>query len=329
MVLPRRASQESFATLVQGESLSADSNSVSDDVLINDDLQSLLSQDTLINHQDLLMGRPVMEYTTISNFPVVSSLMQNGVFVFRNAQTMNDYQQNNQNVYPLLQTSSSYLSFFKKTSPFMIFHHFDQVTGEKTEFCKVYFKILSNYVTSYIFIFSLASGIPPIVMANNGIHGSCDFSYAGTTFRATGISNSASIFGNSTKIQTFPLAKTSKSLVDDCQLILPVENNIKNAKIVLRSELTQWLDRPATHHQALLAIKSARYVLGQRDVGRFVDNGNIKVGNNLHQHGVLSILRYSSDKIVENESLVTCCILLVLREQEYRKHKGNKKVVYH
>lgn len=328
MERPRRGSEESLATLVHSETNTSRSIAPPNEEDANDDLLSLLSQNTLINHQDLIMRHPVMAYTTVSNFPVVSSLMQNGVSVFRDVQAIIDYQMNKQNVHPLLLTSSSYLSLFKKTSPFMTFHQFDQTTGEKTEFCKVYFKILSNYVTSYVFMFSLASGIPPIVMANNGIHGSCDFYYADTNFRVTGISNSASIFGNSTKIQAFPLTKASKSLVDDLQLIFPNENNIKNVKIILDNELARMVDHPASHHQALQAIQGALYVIGQRDFGRFVDKGNVKVGNNLHQHGVLSILRRESLDIVENDTLVTCCVLLVLREQEYRKHKGNKKVVY-
>ena len=78
---------------------------------------------------------------------------------------------------PLLQTSTPMLSIFKINSPFMLIYKYNN-SNEKSVFCKVYFRILTNNITCYILIFQLDNGeLKTVVLMNNGIRPSVDLLY--------------------------------------------------------------------------------------------------------------------------------------------------------
>ena len=82
------------------------------------------------------------------------------------------------------------------------------------------------------------------------------------------------------------------------------------------------------NEKPVISIPMGRY-LDQGDVKLKLDsNSATKSKLNIIKHGVIRLFDYQDEvgdtgnDVVSDDMLVLCCVLLVLREQEYRKFKS-------
>lgn len=292
------------------------------------------SESTLTDNLEIF-NESIGNYNVLRELPVVSSFLQQGVYVFSSMKSAEIYSNKNLSseeldLYhsqglgvPLLQTTSSMLSIFNPTSPFMTINRYKNAT-EKYEVCKVYFKIVSNHVSCYTLILNLQGGPKAVILLNNGIHPSTDFVWENTKCRVVGVTGAVSTFGNCL-IKVYAMNEKSKLLSDDLEVKL--KSTLKRMKIKMSdtNELCEAIRKGDKSKVKALVDQSKPLI--NIPVGTFIDNGSVKLLGKIVKHGTMKIFDSSSTDMSEN-SMVLACILLTLREQEYRKNKGNNKPTF-
>ncbi|CUM45247.1 uncharacterized protein AC631_02524 [Debaryomyces fabryi] len=310
------------------------------------DLSSLFtsgSEETVTNNLKIL-GYPITSYTTVRELPIVSTFLQPGVLIFSSLKSLDIYSQKNLSpeetkLYhsqglgiPLLQTSTSMLSIFKINSPFLIIYKYNKA-NEKSVFCKVYFRILTNNVTCYILIFQLDNGeLKTVVLMNNGVKPSVDVVYENTKIRITGVTGTTSTFANGF-MQLYILQNSSPSLCDDMTIqntLESINSSIKNVKVNVSDSNELYSSLKCHQRKATLTrLMNEGKALINTPLATFVDNGDEKFkGLNLFKNGTIKIFETTNDNENNNNMLIMTSILLVLREQEFRKFRGNNKPTF-
>lgn len=309
------------------------------------DLNSLFtsgSEETVTNNVKIL-GYPITSYTSVRELPIVSTFLQPGVLVFSSLKSLDIYSQKNLSTektelyhlqglgIPLLQTSTPMLSIFKINSPFMLIYKYNKL-NEKSVFCKVYFRILTNNITCYILIFQLDSGeLKTVVLMNNGIRPSVDLLYENTKIRITGVTGTTSTFANGF-IQLYILQNSSPSLTDEMSVQNTVEtinSSIKNVKVNVNESNKLYNSLKFQKKATLTKLMNEGKTLINTPLATFVDNGDEKFkGLNLFKNGTIKIFETSNDNENNTNTLIMTSILLVLREQEFRKFRGNNKPTF-
>lgn len=308
------------------------------------DLTSLLttgSDETLTNNVKIL-GQPISSYT-VRELPIVSTFLQPGVLIFPSLQSLDVYTEKNlledetekyrsQGLgVPLLQTSTPMLSIFKINSPLMVIYRYTHA-NQKSVFCKVYFRILTTNVTCYILIFRLdTGGLKTVVLMNNGIKPSVDFVYRSTKVRVTGVTGTTSTFANGL-IQLYILQDPSPMLCDDMVVhntLETINSSIKHVKVSVGEPNALYKALRFQKKATLTKLMNEGKALINTPLATFVDNGDEKIkGLNLFRNGTIKIFETANDGENNTDTLIITTILLVLREQEFRKIRGNNKPTF-
>lgn len=330
--LIRRFSNETLSTLVDDLHSVVGTDDNDNDVST---IQSNSSDETIFNSIKIF-NTPLSLYTKKREFPIISNFFSGGVMVFESCSTLleyrNELKKSNDSKYiktrPMLHTEVPVLVLFKKKPPFMIIHKYTE-NGEKVEYCTVYFKVLANNLTSYIITFNPElCKLSPIVLLNNdnSFKPSVDFTFSDCKVRVLGISGATSTFGTSST-RTFIMDKTSLNLSDDLKVEFKEENLIKNLRIVAsqENELANLLIGNKSNSSRFKSLMNGKVLL-QSPFASYTDDGNKRIGSLLIRHGTINCLDEEGD--VSEKALVITCINLVLREQEYRKNRGNNKPMF-
>ncbi|ODV68171.1 hypothetical protein HYPBUDRAFT_5972 [Hyphopichia burtonii NRRL Y-1933] len=296
MNLARSESQDTLSTLISTSQANAS------------DLVSVFtatSDETLLPLDKLIFGKSISGYTSLYELPIVSNFLSPGISLFKSFESFE------LNEAPILTIQTSVLSIFKKNSPLS-----QITTADKSIFCKVYFKILNNNLTCHILQFQT---LPyTLILYNNGIKSCIDLLYKNTKLRISGTSSST--FGNSL-ISIKPLTSNSPSLIDDLQI--KHSENPKNFKILQNGELFDSLIKQNKKKITELLNKE-RFLCGNVPLAWCIDNeGGGKVSASIKMFAVPS-----NSPDLDDDSMVLCCILLVLREQEIRKMRGKNQASY-
>lgn len=300
------------------------------------------SEETVTNNVKVL-GHPITSYTRVRELPIVSSFLQPGVLIFSSLRSMEVYSQKNLTAdeteryhaqglgVPLLQTSTPMLNIFKINAPFMLIHRFNQA-NEKTLFCKVYFRILTNNVTCYILIFLLENDeLRTVVLMNNGIKPSVDLILENTKLRATGVTGTTSTFANGF-IQLYILQDSAPTLCDDMHIrntIQTINSSIKNVKVSVGESNELYRCLRFQKKTSLNKLMNKGKSLTNTPLATFVDDGDEKVkGANLFRNGTIKLFETTNEYDNNTNTLMITSILLMLREQETRKSRGSNKPTF-
>lgn len=304
---------------------------------LNDsDASSLITYDTF-NSQETLTNTifnssSPISYYTLRNLPIVSNFLSHDIQLFRNDLDLAKYVKDNKSVAPVLSTSLSILNYFKVNSPFLTINRHTNLT-EKSEFCKVYFKVLHKNLSCYVLVFNLKEGKKICLLLNNELKPYVDCIWENTKLRILGTSGTASTFGNGF-IKVYILEKNYNTLTDEVEIEYKVNvdeiSSPKDLKIKLpdpeENELLAKLFKHNRSHinQNLLSSKTMIRV----PVGSFID-GNVKIKKYV-KNGYLKLYDYNPVKEDEmsETGLVLSSILLSLRELETRKNKGSNKPTF-
>ncbi|CUM65176.1 uncharacterized protein PRCAT00002804001 [Priceomyces carsonii] len=300
--LPENTEGYDVDTFNRAEDISQDLRSRRDD-----DILSFISDTATTMMGGDLFNHLAESYRFIRRLSVVCSFLHPDATVLNNGR-------------PLLQTSTSVLSVFKKNSLFMDIHKV-QADNQKTEFCKAYFRVLSNNLSCYILYLNLSEGLKTLVIMNNGIKPSNDFIWMDTKCRVTGVTGTTSTFAHGS-IKLYVMRPSSPSLVDRIRLD-ERETLIKNFKIEIdgANELCDAVrrqDKPKVNQVYSEGQTSFNFPFAS-----FQEEKSVKVLSKYVKNGTIRIFEQFSEDISET-NLVLICILLVLREQEMNKFKGNK-----
>lgn len=293
------------------------------------DTESLVtfnSMETLTNHI-FNVGCPVSNYRLI-NAPIASSVLSPDIHVFRDQDHLNQYLDSESLILPVLSTSSSFLNYFKFKAPFLSIHKYDS-NGNKIEFCRSYFKLLKTNLSCYILIFDFGSNDKRVcLLLNNEFKPHVDLVWESTKLRITGTSGASSTFGNGL-IKVFALTGNYNTLADgiqvnfktdiskvqspkDISIILPDDNELINNTV---SQNKTFITKNLENSSTLINVPVGMFTNDNSKRKKHVMNGSLKV------------LDRPGDSISSN-GLVIMSILLVLREQETRKNRGNNKPTY-
>ncbi|KAK6458243.1 uncharacterized protein RJT20DRAFT_133683 [Scheffersomyces xylosifermentans] len=330
--LVRSNSDQTLSTLVESSESSLSRNEGNDSATGNDvsDLASVFtsgSEETLTNHPVNLMGRSITAYSWMKQIPIVSTFLHSGVLVFKSANSFEKYQMGEKDdTFPILQTVSSKLSIFKKSSPIMTILRYKS-SVEKYEFCKVYFKIYSTHINYYVLKFNYGDDVPEetvILLNNNSNKPTVDFEYLNSKFRIVGVTGTSSTFGTNGLIKIFVMKEKADLLTRDVTVINPNDHNKTKIKIGESNSLYKVIERQEKSN--INERIDSEQPLVNIPLGCFVDEGNIKLEKNFMKNGTIKLFDYQVEH--SEESLKMICILLVLREQEYRKYKGDNKPTY-
>lgn len=311
MLRPRR-SEETISTLVSerndGEVSGVQRRPDDSDIV---SLFTTTSEETKINEPITIFHNPLSSYNVLKEMPVVSTFLHSGVYVFVSMEALNNYQKESQRansagdkrtVYPLLQTSTSVLSIFKINSPFIVIHRYN-AQGEKVEYCKVYFKVRSSQISYYLMKFNIEGNIHTVTLMNNNSHKpTVDLVHKETKLRISGISGTASTFGGAGDFKMHVLrseAKVLDSSDDEESLATAIEHQN-------RALIQKYLNVPP-----LINIPIAHYI----------EDGGVRQRNKFNKIGTLRVFERGESS---DDTLMMVCIMLVMREQESRKNKGNK-----
>ena len=229
---------------------------------------------------------------------------------------------------PILLTSNPMLNLFMRNSPFLVIYKYND-KHEKSVFCKAYFRVLANNLTSNVLYFSLNDGSTKMVtLLINGISPSVDLILDSTKIRITGVTGTTSTFANGL-IQLYIMKNSCPSLADGLNLhgqVDPANHSLKNIKVEVDSSNELYNSLVKQERPKLKRLVSEGENLFHLPFASFVDTGDRKLkGLSVCQNGVLRLFSTNDNPTVCDDTLILCCIILVLREQEFRKNKGNKK----
>ncbi|CAI5760666.1 unnamed protein product [Candida verbasci] len=288
----RSQSQTTLSTLIHPQQEAGQDDS---------DIVSLLSDSTLINPTLSIFNHPLQQYTTHNTIPIISKFLSPGVELY------NSYGSFESNAAPILSTKFNLLK-----------SNFLNIYKEKQLFCKVDFKIHSNYITYYVLTFQ--NEVVYLIM-NNSNYPTIDFAFCGSFFRIMGITGTTSSLGSANLIKLF-IMRSEKGLLCDG---IEIE---RGKRLKIDNELSNLIQNDMSKVKGY--IHSSTPLIGV-PLATFVDSGDVKVNKNggrYVKHGYIQLFDYLNEETVSEHMLMICCILLTLREQEYRKFKGDKKSNY-
>lgn len=284
----------------------------------HDDAGSLFSLETLSVASFPVFGKPLLSYTRIRIFPLVVGQIKLDIQLFASVAALKN------GGGPLLSVQLNMLRFFKKNAPLLtIFNHRD---GSKSEFAKVYFKILRNNLTCYVIMF--ASG-EKVVLYNNALKPHTDAVFKNTKVRMVGIS-SASAFSNGS-LRLFVLKPESHTLVDGLDFTsLDAAESIKEVDLS-KNALTPLFDAVVQQNRTkvLKLLGSANAVVDVPLVS-FTDQGDTKI-EGVRVAGSVRLFESTIDSHEtepSHDSLTLMTMLMTLIEQEMRKMRGSNKPLY-
>lgn len=333
----RSLSRDSFTTLIEEN----DDNENDDLQLqlqhenteeLTSDLISLISQETLINTSVQIMNQNVSQFNKHYELPLILSYLHTGVSLYLSFQDLLN------NKPPLLTRTSSMMNINNllrrpfRNSSFLTIHKHESMSN-KFEFCHVDFKIHSNHITYYILKFPTLDETIYLIN-NNSSKPTVDFEYKKTCFRITGVTGTTSVIGVSPEIKLYVMNPNSKNLLTYNTTVLngkKLQINNGLSKLVNSQDQSR-INEMLRNEKPVISIPMGRY-LDQGDAKLKLDNSSVNGGATKHKlnvikHGVIRLFDYKEEEenaesnTVSNDMLVLCCVLLVLREQEYRKFKS-------
>lgn len=316
---PRRNSDETLRTLNDQEN-TTDSPTQTGDF---DDTASLLSfgsDETLTDARINVFGHHLLSYTRIRELPIVGGLLKSEVVLYPSIKAIKD------GVSPIFCVQSNKFHFLMKNAPLLT------VQKRGSDFCKVYFKILSNNLTCYVLFFSDGQ---KVFLFNNALKPCSDAIFNNTKLRIVGASGAASTFGNGL-IKIFALADESPSLADG--FIVPHDAaTIKDVRFRFSDNPPLYTAVTKQHKTVVLNLLAQAVPIVKIPVASYLDHGKNRV-NGVRLDGSVRLFESTDDCFGadgdndENDlpggSSVLCCLLLVLIEQEIRKMRGHNKPSY-
>lgn len=348
--LTRSNSEETLNTLVAtpyptNPTNPTNNNDFSNPTSFNqDDLISIFtskSEETLTNRPKFkIFNKPATSYIVLKQFPITSNFLNPGNQIFSSINLKNSSN-------PLLSIQSVMLSFLKKNSPIMIIHKFINNSENidvnnnddntiKQQFCKVYFKILSNNLTCYVLKFPTLK--KTLILLNNGLKSSIDLIWQNTKIRINGITGTSSTFGNGL-IKIHLLTHDSPSLIDniidydECEYTDDVKNFKINFKLPEKNQLFNALLNQDKSKVNKLINQEKKLIVNP--FAALIDVGNEKINGmkidamtKILQSNVIDNNNNTNTNDITDDSLIIACILLILREQEIKKMRGNNKPSY-
>ncbi|KAK6203387.1 uncharacterized protein RJT21DRAFT_119543 [Scheffersomyces amazonensis] len=341
-VLVRSNSQETLTTLVTDQDQHSPLNNAS--IIRTDspyqaldssnDMESLYSDATTLYNEPIeIMGRTLPQYNAVKQLPLISTFFHSGTMMFKSINSFDKYLDTvNESTgslteHPILQTFSSKLGLLKINSPILSIYRF-KTCNEKYEFVKVYFKVVTTYVNYYILKFFNEKGeiTSTVHLLNNNSHTpTVDFNLYDTNFRIIGVTGTSSTFGTNSLIKAFVMRKDAELLSNDLEF--NEKDQIKNLKQNSPTSNTFFKLIESQDRRAILNSIEEHKPLVNTPMCQYLDEGNVKLKKSFLKNGTFRLFDYQNDDISE-EGLKLCSILLVLREQEYRKFKSNNKPTY-
>lgn len=324
-MLPRSVSNETLSTLVT--STAATTTSSRQDTPAAD-TESLYSSDTLAVSLAQVFCKPLYSYTTMREFPLATSLMRNEIYIY---QSMDALKQGDS---PLLSMQPNKLHFLKKNAPLQTVSRHD--SGQKEEFCKIYYKILENNLACYVMMFNSGENV---VFYNNGIRPHSDTIYKGTKLRLYGASGATSTFG-SNSMRMYALNENSPTLVDFVSDSGFEGSSVKNLKLHAPSGTCKLYDSVVSQNRnELLLLLAQELPLVNVPIATFVDAGGAKV-EGFRVEGIVRLFESNSrqsdsnlpeDNIdgagaadgIAEDSMVLATAMAIFVEQEMQKMRGN------
>lgn len=298
----------------------------SSETLINDDSQSLITSTSGQTATNELFQQSIDSYKQ-HRLSIVSPFLQSDSLVFKNPNDLNQYlyeKDSHEESFPLLQTSSSIINYFKPNSPFLIINRF-QSQHQKYEFCRVYFKKLEKNLTCYTLIFNIDNENKVLVLLNNELIPSVDFFWENVNFRTVGTTGATSTFGNGL-IKLYLVQNDYNLLSDDVVIDYdsPVSMKAVKIKLPVDNELINNLTR--TNKPFVQSNLTDTKLLFNLPYAIFMDTHERLNKTKFNKSGEIRLFDY--DDNISEHGLIMLCVLLTLREQESRKNKGNNKPTY-
>ncbi|KAI5956829.1 hypothetical protein KGF54_000447 [Candida jiufengensis] len=291
------------------------------------DFNSLYSQDTLITPQiSIFNNRSLSDFRYYKEIPITSpTKLQSNINLYKSQSSIFD------NSYPIL-TKSSKIFNILKISSFMEIENFNTQTNKKQIFCKIEFKIYSNHLTYYILKFPTLNQTI-YLLNNNSNTPSVDFKIQQGHFRITGITGTSSATRSSNQNISIHLMDPSNTenllthnLNTDSRGKLQINNKLSN---LIQCQKRKEINEIMKSSKKLLNFPIAQYIDSNDIKLRPIESSeDSKHTQSCIQHGYLKMYDHlSNEDFVSDEMLMICCILLVLREQELKKYKGDKNPV--
>jgi len=144
------------------------------------------------------------------------------------------------------------------------------------------------------------------------------------------VTGTTSVIGVSPEIKLYVMNPNSKNLLTYNTTVsngkkLQINNSLSK---LVNSQDQPRINEMLKNEKPVISIPMGRY-LDQGDVKLKLDsNSATKSKLNIIKHGVIRLFDYQDEvgdtgnNVVSDDMLVLCCVLLVLREQEYRKFKS-------
>ncbi|KAI5963050.1 uncharacterized protein KGF55_002842 [Candida pseudojiufengensis] len=287
------------------------------------DLNSLISQDTLITPQIIIFNnRTIQDFRYFKEIPLITSnKIQSNLMLYKSNESAIEHPN-----LPILIKSNKLLNFLKLgSSSFLEIFNLNSVTLQKQIFCKIDYKIFSNHLTYYILKFPQLQDKVIYLINNNSNYPSIDFKINNNHFRIFINNSSTTTTSNNFKISLFLMDSRDEenllthNLSVDSKGKLKINNKLSNLiQLQKRKEIKQIIQSS----KKLINLPIAQYInLTKEDLKMKSANDE---QNCYKKHGIIKIFDYLNyDNGVSDEMLIICCILLVLREQEIKKYKGD------
>ncbi|CAK9440114.1 uncharacterized protein LODBEIA_P42140 [Lodderomyces beijingensis] len=321
MMVPRRSkSQETLTTLINSTHETAASRTSADASF--DQASLVSSQDTLIQPTTKIFNHPISQFHNYKKLPLTSCYLRPGITLYS--------PENHPQQQPLLTRDPKLFSnLFNFTSPFLAIE-----TPTKQQYCRCDFKIYSNHITYYILNFPTTKQVLYLIN-NNSHYPSVDFAIHGTHMRITqGVSGTSTAFASKSGVIEIHVMRNAAGMLTEGMVVDDAKRKVK-----LDCELARLIQSQNRRGIDEVMRRARDNAVVSEPLAAFVDHGDIKVkgdGGSFVDHGVIKLWDYLSSSpnepegleghaSVSEEMMMICCVLLVLREQESRKHKGDKK----
>lgn len=284
----------------------------------HDDAVSLFSLDTLSAASFPVFGKPLLSYTRIRVLPLVVGQIKLDIQLFLSVSALKNGDG------PLFSVQLNMLRFFKKSAPLLTIYIHRGVS--KSEFAKVYFKIIRNNLTCYVILFTNGE---KVVIYNNALKPHSDVVYKNSKIRMAGTS-SASAFSNGS-LRLYVLNPESNLLVDGLDLSsLQQARSIKDVDLS-KNALTPLFDAVVQQNRAkVLKLLRAANVVVDVPLVSFTDQGDTKI-EGVRVAGLVRLFESTIDSDEaepSQDSLTLMTMMITLIEQEMRKMRGSNKPLY-
>ena len=108
-----------------------------------------------------------------------------------------------------------------------------------------------------------------------------------------------------------------------------INSSIKNVKVSVNESNKLYNSLKFQKKATLTKLMNEGKTLINTPLATFVDDGDEKFkGLNLFKNGTIKIFETTNDNENNTNTLIMTSILLVLREQEFRKFRGNNKPTF-